>query len=52
MYILRKTQHLKNIAISHFTTTFNNFALNAETGCVTRMVMLILKTRNVNDDAC
>ena len=31
MPILRKTQKLKNIATSHFTTAFNNFALKIET---------------------
>ena len=51
MYIFRKTQKLKNITISHFVTTLHKFALKIETGWVTRMVMPILKARNVNDDA-
>ena len=52
IYILRKIQKLKNIAISHSTTIFHNFALKIETSWVTRMIMPILKTRNVYDDAC
>ena len=52
MYILRKTQKLKNIAISHFTAAFHNFALKIEMGWATRMVEPILKTRNVNYHAC
>ena len=47
-----KPESWKNIAISHFTTTFHNFALKIETGGATRMFKPILKTRNVNDDAC
>ena len=52
MYILIKTQKLKNITISHFTTTFHNFALKIETGWATRMIKPILETRVANDDAC
>ena len=53
MYILIKTQKLKNIKASNFTTTFNNFPLKIETGGrAARMVKPILKTRNINDDAC
>ena len=52
MYILRKTQKLKNVTISHFTTALQNFALNRETDWATTMVKPILKTKNVNDDAC
>ena len=52
MYILIKTQKLKNIKTTYFTTTFNNFPLKIETGRAARMVKPILKTRNINDDAC
>ena len=55
MYILRKTRKLKknkNITVSHFTTTFHNFALKIGTNGATRMVKPILKTRNVNYNAC
>ena len=51
MFILRKTQKLKNITISYFKTTFHSFAVKIETGWATRMVKSILKTRNVDDDA-
>ena len=44
MYILRMIQILKNITISHCTTTFHSFALKIETGWVTKMVIPILKT--------
>ena len=49
MYILRKTQKLKNI-ISYFTITFYIFVLKIETGWATRMIKPILKARNVIDD--
>ena len=51
MYILRKTQKLKNMTVSHFAATFQNFSLKIETRLATRMVKPILKTRSVNDDA-
>ena len=60
MYIMRETQKLKNITlhnftfyitISYWTATFHTFALKIENGWVTRMVMRISKTSNVNDDA-
>ena len=51
IYILRKTEKLKNIAISHFTTTFQNFDLKIETGLVRRMIMPLLKTVIIIDDA-
>ena len=52
MYSLTKTQKQKDITISHFTITFQNFAVKTEIGWVTGMAMPILKTRSVNDDAC
>ena len=52
MFILTKTQKLKNMTISHLKTTFHSFALKTETGWAMRMVKSILKIRNVNDDAC
>ena len=60
MYIMRETQKLKNITlhnftfyitISYWTATFHTFALKIENGWITRMVMRISKTSNVNDDA-
>ena len=48
MYILRKTQKLKNITISYFMTILHNVALKIATGQGTGMVKLILKTGNVN----
>ena len=47
MYYLRKTQKIKNIKISYFTTTFHDLALKVETGWAARMVQPILKTVNV-----
>ena len=52
MFILRKTQKLKNLTISHLKTTFHSFALKTETGRAMRMVMPIFKIRNVTDDTC
>ena len=43
------SQPQKWIFEKYFTITFDNFALKIETGWAIRMV---LKTRNVNDDAC
>ena len=51
MYILRKIQKLRNMTISNYTTASHNFAMKIEIGPVPRMVLPILKTRNVNDDA-
>ena len=48
MYILRKTQKLKTIKVSRFTTTFHNFALKIKTDWVIRIVTPILSS-NVNE---
>ena len=48
---MRKIQKLRNMAISNYTTASHNFAMKIEIGPVLKMVLPILKTRNVNDDA-